>query len=274
MDFYSLINSKDVSDYLKEMKYEFSIKEAAYVVYKTHKLTLEEKYDAWNWIIDNMSYNQEDKNFCVDLTKYIDVQKKKVAKFYDEDDNAYFQFEFVDSYYMKKKKFAGGFTNFSIHRNLTSCIEYIDRERINSYSDFKFRGIRIIKKWYEREWQEIFAEMNFEHNILRVEIDNYDEGKVLSPEENKIDKMFKNINIYIQSPFKKGDVLGYYYWEEYDISSMYVLDCQQGQKRDEQYVLWSFGPHNEWPYKIMCFNHKECLDYEKEHYQKMKKHLY
>ena len=54
MDIYRLINSKDIRNHLKDLGYEFNALEASWLVYQCRDEALEEKNEAWNWIIDNM----------------------------------------------------------------------------------------------------------------------------------------------------------------------------------------------------------------------------
>ena len=54
MDFYQFVNSPDVREYLRKIRYEFSPAEAAWLVYMSRSATLKEKHAAWQTIIDTM----------------------------------------------------------------------------------------------------------------------------------------------------------------------------------------------------------------------------
>ena len=54
MDLYHFINSPDIREHLQKIRYEFSPAEAAWFVYICRSATLEEKYSAWQEIIDTM----------------------------------------------------------------------------------------------------------------------------------------------------------------------------------------------------------------------------
>lgn len=43
MDVYSLINSKDIAEYLREIHYEFNSLETAWLIWKNDYLTFDEK---------------------------------------------------------------------------------------------------------------------------------------------------------------------------------------------------------------------------------------
>ncbi len=54
MDITSFINSKDIREYHKQIGYEYNSVEAAWLVSQCNSKTLEQKHEAWLWIIDNM----------------------------------------------------------------------------------------------------------------------------------------------------------------------------------------------------------------------------
>ncbi len=89
-EFYSFINSKDVRSYLKQIGYRFSAPEAAFLVYRSESKTLEEKMSAWEEIIETLpdcsmaaraNLMQID-SFHRTLADYMELQRKKVQKFY------------------------------------------------------------------------------------------------------------------------------------------------------------------------------------------------
>ena len=54
MDIYQFIDSKDIRNYLKDMRYKFTVPETAFLIYMCRRATLNEKFDAWQGIIDTM----------------------------------------------------------------------------------------------------------------------------------------------------------------------------------------------------------------------------
>ena len=54
MNIYNFINSRDIAKYLKEINYQFSTLECAWLVWQSRKHTLEQKHTAWQKIIDTM----------------------------------------------------------------------------------------------------------------------------------------------------------------------------------------------------------------------------
>ena len=53
MDFTQFIDSRDIAEHLKKLGYKFTTLEAAYLVYQSSRATLEEKFTAWEYIIEN-----------------------------------------------------------------------------------------------------------------------------------------------------------------------------------------------------------------------------
>ena len=91
MNLYKFINSKDVRKYMEELHYQFSILEAAFVIYHSKQVTLQEKIDAWLELTDTMpdcSITRQRGRFCIEslheyLKCYIEFQKQSLEAFYD-----------------------------------------------------------------------------------------------------------------------------------------------------------------------------------------------
>ena len=54
MNFYKFVNSKDIREHLKELGYEFTSIEAAWLVWQSEFISLKEKHKAWAEIIETM----------------------------------------------------------------------------------------------------------------------------------------------------------------------------------------------------------------------------
>ena len=54
MDIYQFIDSKDIRNYLLEIKYEFTVPEVAFLIYMSRRAALNKKFAAWQTIIDTM----------------------------------------------------------------------------------------------------------------------------------------------------------------------------------------------------------------------------
>lgn len=53
-DICGFVNSRDVRDYLLEIRYQFTAMEAAWLVYRCRRLTMEDRHCAWHEIIHDM----------------------------------------------------------------------------------------------------------------------------------------------------------------------------------------------------------------------------
>ena len=54
MDIYRFINSKDIRFHLQSLRYDFTLPEAAFLVWQCTDATLEEKHEAWCELIRTM----------------------------------------------------------------------------------------------------------------------------------------------------------------------------------------------------------------------------
>ena len=54
MNIFRFINSKDIREYLRELQHQFTVPEAAFLIYMSRTVPLKEKFDAWQEIINTM----------------------------------------------------------------------------------------------------------------------------------------------------------------------------------------------------------------------------
>ena len=47
MNIFRFINSKDIREYLRELQHQFTVPEAAFLIYMSRTVPLKEKFDAW-----------------------------------------------------------------------------------------------------------------------------------------------------------------------------------------------------------------------------------
>ena len=106
MDIYSFFNSRDVADYLRGEKHEFTAAEAAYIVYLSDTATLDEKLVAWQEIVDTMPdcpvchsaldpyFKRDYKSEHQFLREYIFTMKLMLRKFMDGEGCVYMPHEY------------------------------------------------------------------------------------------------------------------------------------------------------------------------------------
>lgn len=105
MDIHSFFNSRDVADYLRSEKHEFTAAEAAYIVYRSDTATLDEKLAAWQEIVDTMPdcpvchsaldpyFKRDCKSEHQFLREYIFTKKLMLRKFMDSEGCVYMPHE-------------------------------------------------------------------------------------------------------------------------------------------------------------------------------------
>ena len=107
MDILHYINSSDVRHYLEEINYSFTPVEAAWIVAQCERITLQDRHDAWQEIIDTMpdcrleSIAHYSKNGLFDslhtvLHKLIMIDNRILSDFYHRDDNAVYKYAVND----------------------------------------------------------------------------------------------------------------------------------------------------------------------------------
>ena len=98
-DIYHFIDSCDIREHLKQLNYQFTTPEAAFLVWHCHTATLDEKIATWQEIISNMPNCSMDARRCWHrqgitdfhdfLRQYITLQNRYVQKFKSGEDVVY-----------------------------------------------------------------------------------------------------------------------------------------------------------------------------------------
>ena len=97
MNIFRFINSKDIREYLRELQHQFTVPEAAFLIYMSRTVPLKEKFDAWQEIINTMpDCSLEERpnmkalpSFHQFLKDYMALQKKMLAGFYQQEKAVY-----------------------------------------------------------------------------------------------------------------------------------------------------------------------------------------
>lgn len=185
MDIYEFINSKDIRNYLKEINYEFSPIEAAWVVWQCLNRTLKEKHEAWQEIIDTMpDMSIEDYNSRISLHKFlkeiIALEEVMLEAFYRDESNAVYYY-----FYIQKKVF------------LTYDDMIEDLKKLNNNHNIKI-NLYLSKNYPNKNNAEI-----------TIELTPYLEVKDISSAflSEKRDSFFERLWFPIPTPFKQGDIV-------------------------------------------------------------------
>lgn len=219
MNIYPYINSKDVADHLKDLEYQFSAAEKAYLVYLSRGVTLEEKLAAWELIIAEdpdceMLFVRGDDRFESThefLRRYIDFQRRILVEFFDNADAIYFPAEARYSGEEDGFCYIDGRTNcftwteyerrpFS---SLDECIDYLRREREDDGDTFDLYRIEkaFLSTCAGDDYRCDRMLLNDSFQALEVDI-----GK-LSDEDFELEIVFENAFVALPVPFRYGDMV-------------------------------------------------------------------
>ena len=252
MDYYRFINSRDIQAYLREIKYEFSTMEKAFLVFQSEQTTINEKLEAYQYLIDKCddcaiekrawtNYYPSLKEF---LKKYIAITKRTINGFYSTRGNYVYTGSFCCKSDYKWSK-----CNFVTK----------DIKKLKDFIAIYTRGIELkackIKKMYlDRHDKYIELYFDEKNNVFSIDSRYY-----LSKEENDIISMFEGMWFDIPTPFKKGDMLIYKekpYWpdtDEYPLVLKYL-------------TTWDYEK-----YKKDGF--KDCWSNNKEQHERLRAHF-
>ncbi|MBQ3061476.1 MAG: hypothetical protein IJD02_03440 [Lachnospiraceae bacterium] len=213
MDIYSLVNSKVIEEYLRQIGYEFNSLEAAWLIYSCRRLSFEEKKDLWNELVASMpdcevpiKYNCAGwKSLHSFLKEYIGIIDREITQFYKED--ALEEYIYMYSYlYKGDDRWTEEYE--SIFSSLSKCLEAYEKdmkELDEMYSCEKTGMVKYrIKRCSLVDPQEVFKIEFFGDGRLVQVLDN---TKRTNEEEMLINLSFDGMWFDFPTPFKKGDIV-------------------------------------------------------------------
>ena len=216
MDIYRFINSKDVSEHLREIGYEFTAMEAAYLVEMCDDATLDERIGAWQEIIEAMPDCPMTRNHNVEkrgsthefLREYIDLQRRMLDMFEEGAGCVYLPLEFRrvpehpgwpgdDDGNLWVEERPKPFST------LEKCVEYLRLEFDDSWDAFdRYRisktRIDFVGEPYEYRQNEV---LDGRFRPMSVSVDG------LSESEKERAWHLGNSFLKIPVPFKRGDIV-------------------------------------------------------------------
>ena len=201
MDFTKFINSKDIAKYLKDIHYDFSPMEAAYVVYQSNKRALKEKHRAWKEVIKttedfplkeriNMSAYPSFHGF---LTDYMNLENDVIKEYKKDEENAIYEYSFY---------------NDDIDDDSFDLIAYRKYDeienKIKELNDGTSYVTLVTKRFfYSKKFFNVYY--NKRGEILKTETNICDGNEYTE----QLYRAFKGMWFNIPTPFKKGDLLCY-----------------------------------------------------------------
>lgn len=211
MDIYQFIDSKDIRNYLQDMKYKFTVPEAAFLIYMSRRATLNEKLDAWQEIIDTMpdcSMGErlnmaEIPSFHKFLTEYIALLKNLLELFCKSEKAVY-----MYSFYEIEENWAGSVGEFewveegNLFSDYQTTISHLQRK----YLQEPFERLRFTKQYFssvqDESEKKLTLEMNHDLEILSV-----DEQGILNDSQTDLFMTFEGMWFSFPTPFRRGDIL-------------------------------------------------------------------
>ena len=198
MNVYSFINSKDIRRYLQEINYEFTPVEVAWFIWQCKSISLKEKHDAWNEIIETMPDMpiQDRRNNIPSLHQflkdYMQLERHVIDQFYNRKYVCAFYQYHISGWYN------GEFDSFDcgdVFSDFSSCYE----EALSDVIDLENPAIEITMNSYHYKIKAVYCK-----DMSSMQIFNIDEG---SGKKNDMDWAFFEMWFPIPMPFKKGDIV-------------------------------------------------------------------
>ncbi len=209
MNIYRFINSKDIRFHLQSLRYDFTLPEAAFLVWQCIDATLEEKHEAWCELIRTMPDcgMQKRRNMSAiksmhDLLQdYMKLEQKLLREFYQETDAVYF-FNLSE----RDNSFPNGFSETEKFNraflNLTSCLAAI-KGGIDGIDPRNILRIEIKKQRLSVPENTLTICMNSKLEVMDIDSFRY----LLTEREQELLCVFEGMWFAFQTPFKRGDIL-------------------------------------------------------------------
>ena len=199
MDICTYVNSRDIGDYLRKINYEFTSKEAAWLIWQCFSISLEEKHNAWEQLMKEMpDYDLGERfDFLTNNSLYELIRRniKNDEKLYElfkkKETGAVYQYRFYcpnDSSWCEDYE--------SIYASLEECWTEIEEDM-----NLGIEVIDIRKRYIS---SNKIIEVRFTPNKTIMNIYSYNmEYEDSACIEANFDEMWFDFPV----PFKKGDIL-------------------------------------------------------------------
>ena len=205
MDIYKFVVSNSIRNYLKRINYKFSTQEAAFLVWYCETATLEEKFGAWEEIINTMpNCSMQERidmeaipDFHKFLIDYIKLQTKLLNKFKTAEKSIY-------SCEMYQRKYTGIHYEHKVFNQYDECVAYGIKEFDSELCD---RAVITKHKWgcKEGERQDEKCYINSSGAVLSMDC------MVKNDQERKINAAFDGMWFDFPTPFHAGDIVCSHY---------------------------------------------------------------
>lgn len=203
-----LIESNAIREYLDNVGYIPSTFEAAYIIEKNRRLTLNEKEQLWNEIIDIMPDEKIEKNFIIGtitlheyLKRYIEIRRNLCNRFFEQEQNVVYTCSsgVIMDLQNKKPLIKNPFYWCNIYTDINMCIQDSQDKK---YPLFDVRKHYIKTKSDDGDYRCIWADLTSDGEILDI-----GELFVLNDEEEELEEFLKTETISMPLPFEKEDLI-------------------------------------------------------------------
>ena len=250
MDIYNFINSKDICRHLRNINYEFSPLECAWLIWQSRRATVNDRHEAWSEIINTMpdcEIPNNKESLHTFLRNLISAEKNAVRRFFEKTEDSIYtgSVTAIDG--------AEGIDNTAFV-SLEDCISSLDGL---IESDVLYYNITKSKLEDGAYQDNIVVHLDAKCNVAHIITDDFE-------------NVFKKVTLKFPLPFKKGEILkrtsigipGLYlpdYTEK--LVYLYYADDEWSERYggyDEMTVAGYF-----WRYDRLCLDSAACyMDYE------------
>lgn len=232
MDIYRFLDSNDIRAHLQSLRYDFTLPEAAFLIWQCATAALSEKHAAWRELIQTMPDCRMEprRNMCEIqsmhgfLQEYIELEEKLLRDFHRESDAVYFY-----SVSLKDEHFPDGFSESEKYERafptLSDCLAAVE-------GDICDNGAENILHIYIK--RQLLSAPNRSMTVClnnRLEVMDIDAFRCpLTEREQELLGAFEGMWFAFPTPFKRGDIV-------YRKNSLKEWHCQP----DTCYVLDSIS---------------------------------
>lgn len=239
MDIFRFINSRDIREHLKKTGYQFNTLETAWLVNQSRTATMQERFHAWEEIIATMpdcapqrpQKTTPNSSFHALLREYIDLQKKKLALFYDGE-GAVYQYALAEAP-ARPSLHAEWIDRIDIFPDVENCIRECVEEWKTAEEDgcATYLNAKITKRWLRRpddggDDQHMEAIINKSGALLSL---YYDFCTMFDEHQAEIDYLLEDMWFDFPTPFERGDILieAGKPWNPFVLDDMFSWDSQR-----------------------------------------------
>ena len=210
MDIYRFLDSNDIRAHLQSLRYDFTLPEAAFLVWQCATAALSEKHDAWRELIQTMPDCRMEprRNMCEIqsmhgfLQEYIELEEKLLRDFHLESDAVYFY-----NILRKDEAFCDGFSEPEKYERafptLSDCLATVKEEICDNGAE------DILHVCMKRQ---LLSEPNRSMTVClnnRLEVMDIDAfHSPLTEREQELLGAFEGMWFAFPPPLKRGDLVG------------------------------------------------------------------